>query len=143
MHMDDPRFAAWNTLHDGEITVIGREEPATVVMFVSIPYLRRRLAPLGDSFALRLRGVRQFAFAVFDAAEITTSVDEIAELRLEILSTDSEAMPVKITTTRGFLTLDFDSLDISLDTGQPVSHEQIDRASAEYWDEWSTANEKA
>ena len=141
--MDDPRLAVWNTLHDGEITVLGREEPSTVVMFVSIPYLRRRLAPLGDSFALRLHGVRRFEFAVFDAEEITTSLDEIAESGLEILSTESQAMPVKIETTQGFLTVDFDSLDITLDSGQPVAHEQIDRVSAEYWDEWSAAHQKA
>ncbi len=141
--MDDPRIAVWNTLHDGEITVIGREEPATLVVFVSAPYLRRRLAPLGDSFSLRLRGVRRFEFAVFDALEVTTSLDEIAELRLEILSTDSQAMPVKIATPQGSLTLDFDSLDISLDTGQPIAHEEIARVSEEFWDEWAASHETA
>ena len=141
--MDDPRLAVWNTLHDGEITVIGREDPATLVLFVSIPYLRRRLAPIGDSFALRLRGIRRFEFARFDVDEAVTSLDEIAGYRLEILSTDSEAMPAKIATTQGFLTLDFDSLHITLDTGEPIHLDKIDRVSGEYWDEWASTHQKA
>jgi hypothetical protein len=47
----DPRIAIWNILHDGEITAVS-EDVGTLTMFVSIPYLRRRLTPLGDSFVL-------------------------------------------------------------------------------------------
>lgn len=48
---DDPRFGIWNALHDGEITIAVREATDVVVMFVSIPYVRRRIEPLGDSFS--------------------------------------------------------------------------------------------
>jgi hypothetical protein len=54
----DTRIAIWNVLHDGEITAIS-EDGDTLTMFVNIPYLRRRLKPLGDSFILTLAGVRQ------------------------------------------------------------------------------------
>lgn len=54
----------------------------------------------------------------------------------EILSTESHEMPLKIQLAEGALTLDFDSLDISLATGQPISYEEVCRACEEYWDEW-------
>jgi hypothetical protein len=140
--MKDPRLAAWNALHDGEITVIGREEPDTLIMFVSIPYLRQRISPLGDSFSLRLCGFRSIEFSDFEGKEKTSSLDDIAKNGIEILSTESQAMPVKIATSSGFLTLDFDALEIRLDTGQLVEYEDLYRASEEYWDEWSAKNNK-
>src|SRR4051794_40981056 len=128
--MLDPRFAIWNTVHDGELTALVREQPDIVVMSVAIPYLRKRILPLGDSFCLRLRGLRRVEFAGFGAAVID-DYEQIASYNLWILSTDSDAMPVRIATTEGFLVLDFDSLDISLDTGQSISYEQLDRISEE------------
>jgi hypothetical protein len=59
---DDPRFSIWNALHDGEITIAEREAPEVLVLFVSIPYVRRRIPPLGDSFRLRLGGFRGMVF---------------------------------------------------------------------------------
>jgi hypothetical protein len=38
--------------------------------------------------------------------------------------------------------LDFVSLEISLDTGQPISPEEVYRAYDEYWDEWSKKSEQ-
>src|SRR5688500_17259119 len=97
--MDDPRVAIWNTLHDGEITVIRREEPGKLVMFVSIPYLRERITPLGDSFCLRLRGFRSIELAEFEGTAKTSDIAEIANAGLEILSTDTEKMPVRVAIT--------------------------------------------
>jgi hypothetical protein len=136
--MLDPRFAIWNTLHDGKLTALTREEPDTVMMSITIPYLRKRISPGGDSFCLRLHGVRRIQFAGFGAS-YTDDYEEIASYSLWILSTDSDLMPVRIATAEGFLVLDFDSLHISLDTGQPISYEQLDRVSEEYWDEFSRA----
>jgi hypothetical protein len=134
--MLDPRFAIWNTLHDGHITALAREAPDTVVMSVAIPYLRNRISPPGDSFCLRLRGVRRVEFAGFGAPD-SNDLEEIARYERWILSTDSEIMPVKVATPEGFLVLDFESVDISLDSGEPISYEQLDRVSEEYWGEFS------
>jgi hypothetical protein len=142
----DARIAIWNTLHDGEITVLGRDGD-TLVMFVSIPYIRERILPLGDSFALRLSGFR--GFELFDSEGRKKSSDlqdDLARNGIEILSTESETMPVRIATTHGYLMLDFDGLEISLDTGRVVSYEEVLHACSEYWEEWSArarTNEKA
>jgi len=130
----DTRIAIWNTLHDGEITVLAMEGD-TLVMFVSIPYIRERLAPLGDSFILRLHGFHSLEFD--DGKNKHSYLTEISKSGIEILSTDSESMPVKISTTSGFLTLDFDRIDITTDTGRSVSYEEIYKACFEFWEDWS------
>ena len=91
--MPDPRFDIWNVLHDGEITVVAHEKPDTLVMFISIPYLRRRITPLGDSVRLRLGGFRSAGWS----NDVGDSHSELEDIEgLEILSVDSEAMPAKI-----------------------------------------------
>ena len=131
---DDPRFGIWNALHDGEITIAVREAPDVVVMFVSIPYVRRRIEPLGDSFRLRLSGFRGMVFGN-DIGDTETELEEIEGY--EILEAKSESMPATIQLAQGTLMLDFDSLEISLDTGQPISAQEVYRAYEDYWDEWS------
>jgi hypothetical protein len=110
-------------------------EGDTLVMFVSIPYIRERLAPLGDSFILRLHGFHSLEFD--DGKNKHSYLTEISKSGIEILSTDSESMPVKISTTSGFLTLDFDRIDITTDTGRSVSYEEIYKACFEFWEDWS------
>jgi hypothetical protein len=133
--MADPRFDIWNVLHDGEITVIALEKPETLVMFVDIPYVRQRIGPLGDSFRLELRGFRSIQFAN-DIGDSSREIADIARKRLIIISKRSETMPLQVEVAQGTLTLDFDSVRISLDTGQPISFGEVDRLSADYWTEW-------
>jgi hypothetical protein len=132
--MGDPRLDIWNVLHDGEITVIHREAPDVVVMFVNIPYVRRRIEPLGDSFRLRLGGFRSIHFAN-DIGDTSSDLDYVEGY--EILDILSETMPAKIQLAEGTLTLDFDTLDISLDSGQPIAYERVLRVAKNYWDEFA------
>ena len=62
---------------------------------------------------------------------------------IEILSTESNSMPIKVATTQGSLTLDFDKLEIRLDTGQLVEYDTVYAACTEFWEEWSANAEKA
>lgn len=135
------RIAIWNVLHDGEITAVS-EDGDTLTMFVSIPYLRRRLKPLGDSFVLTMAGVRRVEFRDFGGR--TGSLrDELETGTPEILSTESEAMPVTVETTMGQLVLDFDSIQIALDTGESVDYSAIEKVCDEYWTEWKAKSEKS
>ena len=117
-----------------------REAPDVVVMFVSIPYVRRRIQPLGDSFRLRLTGFRGMVFAddIRDPPEAELEYIE----GYEILEGKSNTMPATIQLAEGTLLLDFDSLEITLDTGQPISPEEVYRACSEYWDEWSKKHQQ-
>jgi hypothetical protein len=130
---EDPRFGIWNVFHDGDITIMQREASNVVIMFVCIPYLRRRIQPLGDSFRLRLGGFRSMRFenGIGDSSTELSYVEGY-----EILSTESHTMPVNINLAEGTLNLDFESLEISLDTGQSISYEEVCQACEDYWDEW-------
>jgi hypothetical protein len=124
----------WNVLHDGEITAAAQNGDVWT-MFVSIPYLRRRLPPLGDSFVLTLTGVKRAEFQSFEGKS-GLICDELDLGSPEILSTDSNSMPVTIETTSGRLILDFEGIRIALDTGETVEYETIRRICEEYWAEW-------
>jgi hypothetical protein len=140
----DARIQIWNVLHDGEITAISKDGD-TLTMFVSIPYLRSRLKPLGDSFVLTLTGVRQAECRDFSgSASSASSLREELEIGSpEILKTDSESLPVIVDTTMGQLILDFQSIHFALDTGQPIEYETIERVCEEYWTEWQARAEQA
>lgn len=129
----DKRIQIWNVLHDGEITAF-EQDHETLTMFISIPYLRRRIRPLGDSFVLTLSGLTQVDFLDFDGSR--SSLEEALDIGLpEILSTESEAMPLSIDTTLGKLILDFQEISFALDTGQPVTYDVIEKVCEEYWAE--------
>lgn len=139
----DTRIEIWNVLHDGEITAVS-EDGGTLTMFVSIPYLRRRLKPLGDSFILMLAGVRQAECRDFGGAGRASSLREELDIGTpEIIHTKSESMPVTIETTMGQLILDFQSVRFTLDTGQTVEYETIEKVCKEYWIELRAKTEQA
>ena len=132
--MTDRRIQIWNILHDDEITAISGEGSDILTMFVSIPYLRRRLAPLGDSFVLTLSGITRLEFHDFDGTRETLQ-EQLDIGSPEILSTESDSMPASIATSLGQLTLDFQSISFALDTGQAVEYEAIEKVCEEYWTE--------
>lgn len=133
-HIDE-QIQIWNILHDGEITAIEKKDGDTVIMFVNIPYLRRRIKPLGDSFVLTLEGVMDFGYKDFDGNKSKLH-EEIEIASVEILSTDSESMPIKVFTTMGELTLNYKCVRLSLDTGQEVSFQMVSKICEEYWEEF-------
>jgi hypothetical protein len=132
--MRDRRIQIWNILHDDEITAISGEGSDILTMFVSIPYLRRRLDPLGDSFVLTLSGITRLEFHDFDGTQETLQ-EQLDIGSPEILSTESDSMPASIATSLGQLTLDFQSISFALDTGQAVEYEAIEKVCEEYWTE--------
>ncbi len=138
----DPRIAIWNTLHDGEITVVSHEDDGTFVMFVNIPYIRSRLKPVGDSFVLKLGGLKSLDFVDFDGKSIPF-IEELKLIQIEILSTDSEDMPISIATTDGFLKIEFETLNIYLDTGEEILYSDVLKAAEDYWNEWEAKSNKA
>ncbi len=138
--MEDPRIATWNILHDGEITAASTVGDTTRI-FVCIPYLRRRFAPLGDSFALTLRGISKCEFRHFDG-EVTT-LEAALEIGVpEILSTNSEELPVRIATSLGELVVECREVAYALDTGEAVTFGEILAASQEYWAGFAARGQK-
>ena len=130
----DERIEIWNVLLDGQITAV-KGQGRVLTMFVNIPYLRRRMKPLGDSFVLTIEEVMRIDFRDFDG-KLETIQEAIDTGSPEILSTDSEDMPIKIFTTLGELILDFENIHFALDTGQKIDFASINKTCEDYWDEW-------
>lgn len=137
----DEQIQIWNVLHDGDITAVAEEDSDTIKMFVNIPYLRRRLDPLGDSFVLILEGVTELDFEDYDGNKSTLQ-EEIEVGSIGILSTDSESMPVKVFTSMGQLTLGYKRIRLFLDTGKEIDFETISRVCQEYWDEFKEKSQR-
>lgn len=130
----DERVAIWNLLHDGEITAVQSRQEC-FILFVNIPYLRRRLQPLGDSIILELHQPTRVSFEHFDGE--FEPLEDVLELgRLDILGTESNGMPVVIDTSLGRLTLAFERLELALDTADSIQFDTLDRVATEYWTEW-------
>lgn len=138
----DSKIDIWNVLHDGEITAISDENSDSLTMFVNIPWLRRRIEPIGDSFVLLFEGLKILEYEDTDGAK-TSLRDELDVCSIEILSTPSKLMPVTVMMTMGQLTLDYENINFKLDTGQEIDFETIDRLCEEYWAEWKDRAEQS
>jgi hypothetical protein len=139
----DERIEIWNLLHDGFITAIERNGD-TLTMFINIPYLRRRMKPIGDSFVLTLSGLSRMDFCD-PYGEIHSFAEELGVGVVtgpEIISTDSDSMPITVEFDYGRLILDFQSISFALDTGSPVSLMEIEEVAAEYWQELASRAER-
>ena len=129
----------WNLLHDGVLTAFRVENESLLTIFVHIPYLRKRIEPIGVCFVLKLSGVKSYKFFDFDGKEEELN-ESLNAMGMEILSAGSigpEAMPVEIQTSLGTIILEYENIGLYLESGNEVSFETIAKASTEYWQEWS------
>jgi hypothetical protein len=140
--MTDERIRIWNLLHDGEVTAVSDESSTSVTIFVSIPYLRRRFAPVGDSVVISPSGVTLLEFVHFDG-EVSSLCRALEIGGPEILATESKEMPIALETTLGQLRLAFESMDLALDTGRSLTFQALQQASEAYWSEWKARSGEA
>lgn len=129
----------WNILHDGVLTAFPSENKSLLTIFVHIPYLRRRIEPAGVCFVLKLSGVKSCKF--FDIERKEEEFNEsLNAMGIEILSAasiSSDYMPVEIQTSLGTISMEYEKIGLYLESGNEVNFETIEKASTEYWQEWS------
>jgi len=141
MSEENQRADIWNLLHDGEITAIGGTVPGYVRITVNIAYLRRRFSPEGDSFVITLRNCTILQLKPYNEP-VETDFQKIVSSKVEFLSTESSDCPIKLATTVGELEIDFQTFELSLDTGAIISYDQLDEASRNYWDAFASRSIK-
>lgn len=132
----------WNALHDGIISIFAGESESTLTVFVHIPYLRRRIKPAGVCFVLKLYGVKSCIFTDFNGNEEESLADTFDSNTPQILSTQSESMPVLLHTLLGRLILEYDSIKCFLDSGDEIDCETIFNVCTEFWEEWSNKHKR-
>jgi hypothetical protein len=132
----DPRIETWKVLHDGDFTAIAGEQTAVLAMFVSIPFLRRRLQPPGGSVVLTLTGLSRFEWHDLEGGVSSLRKELEYNITPGIVGTGSESLPVTVETTTGCLVLNFEGIRCNLDTGDDAPYETIRRVCNDYWREW-------
>lgn len=132
------RPADWGTLHDGVLTAIDPLPDGGLRLFVEIRYLREMFAGDGVGFVLDLRGVRRLAWKPWDG-EWTEERAAILAEEPELLSVQSTE-PLVIVSREGELVVDHDEATLALDTGDPVSAEELHATARRYWDAWNARN---
>lgn len=135
------RPADWGTLHDGVLTAIDPLPDGGLRLLVEIRYLREMFDGDGVGFVLELRGVRRLAWKPWDG--------EWTEDRAAILAEEPELVyvqstePLVMDCSAGELLVDHDDATLALDTGDPVSAEELHAAARRYWEAWKARNAQA
>jgi len=122
-------------LHDGTVEQLTRSGPDELTLSVEIGYLRTRFSPPGDAFMLRLGSCTHFSYSEY-GHEPLTDLEAIAEKRTEILNLEAEN-PVIVSCVMGSLRLEYLTLELSLDSGEPIPVTELAAAADAYWSEWS------
>ncbi|KFN50549.1 hypothetical protein P873_06270 [Arenimonas composti TR7-09 = DSM 18010] len=84
---------------------------------------------------LSLAECTSFRYEPYEGAASST-LEDIARREIEILSLES-SHPIIVNCVMGTLFLEYTSVSLALDSGEPVSVQELLQASAAYWDDWS------
>ena len=131
----------WELLHDGSIvaiTVVGQQD---LVITTDIPYLRKMFDDTGTAFLIRLRQCYRFQYRDYSDNQWNDSFVDIVRAEPIMLSVKANTgQEILITCTEGQLRMQYESYTISLDTGIPITLEELVTAADCYWQEWERKN---
>ncbi|QOY95265.1 hypothetical protein IM543_05190 [Massilia sp. UMI-21] len=133
----------WGLLHDGGLEAITGTVPGTVSVRISIQYLRQQFPTKGAGFKIDLLDCKRFVYQEYDSSPLE-DFDAIVALEPEIVSAEKGTESVIVNCVMGTLTIDYGAASIYLDSGAPVSFDELTTASRTYWDDWAarSANHK-
>lgn len=127
----------WELLHDGGIESIAGKIPGTVLLDVSIRYLRQQFPDEGTGFKVVLSDCDQLVYQKYDSPPVE-DFDEIVGLEPEIVGVEKGTHPVVVICVMGSLKVSYAAASIYLDSGKPVSFDELAAASKAYWDAWAS-----
>jgi len=133
----------WTIVHDGSIIAIAAMEPSDLVVTIDIPYLRHMFDANGTAFLIRLHQCDRFEYRDYSDSQWTNSFADIIRAEPEILSVKADTgQEILITCTEGQLRMHYESCTIALDTGVPVTRDELAAAATHYWQEWERAKQE-
>lgn len=133
--------AVWNTLHDGTIERLQGSVPGDLTLTVGIAYLCGKLPTTSQHLVVRLRGCARFDYAPFHG-EPVINLAELAALQIEVLSARRVHGFISVCCTAGFLTLAYESVEVSLAEGTRVSQVELEAAADRYWTDWTERSKR-
>ncbi len=117
--------------------------PGYVEIRVKIEYLRRMFSADGENIIVRLVNCTKFTMKIWEDNVVTDDPKRIVDSGTEILSTDSDDVPVHVVTTQGEIDVDFEDFGLSLDNGRSITFEELCNECENYWNRWGTVLNQA
>lgn len=121
----------WGVFHDGFVTRIDGAIPGTLRLEIEIGYLRKQFPEPGSRFVIILSNCTRLIFTEYDGPPIA-DLGRIQALEPEIMYV-SQLQPLMLDCNGGTLELDYQEMSVSLESGQPVSYDDLVSAAEKYW----------
>jgi hypothetical protein len=134
-------YQIWNILHDGALVRLWESTPKNIVIQVEIEYLANKLNGNYNNIFVSLKGCTLFEYEQHwskDDIRHYSSVEELEGISpgLMALSCDEKEDHLEITDICGVIRTKYDSAELTLENGDPLTFEELAAASKEYWDDF-------
>jgi len=125
--------------HDGSIVeILGT--PPRISFRIEIEYLRNMFPSKGNSFIAHLSECESIEFYNWEDETRTSELSEIQKAAPEILSIEQLGEITHIKCSTGELDVLYKSIEFQLDSGEPVTFQELADACSKYWDDRESRN---
>ncbi|MCU7805486.1 MAG: hypothetical protein KZQ96_20035 [Candidatus Thiodiazotropha sp. (ex Lucinoma borealis)] len=131
----DEIIEVWNIFHDGSIVEAKGSLP-NLSLRIEIQYLRDMFPGNGDSFWAHINGCTHIEYLNWEEDQKEKTLKAIIEQEPEILDVSQIDNMVHIVCVNGELDLVYEGISFEIDSGSPVSIEELDKGCNAYWNEW-------
>lgn len=133
--------AIWNLFHDGTIESCAGDVPGDLTLAVSIDYLRKMIEPGGEFFFLDVRGCTLMELQSWADDSVASGADALNTIQPEILSGSEEGDRVIVICNGYEMRMRYDAIAVWLDTGAPLTIDEIDAVAEKYWSRFGSGNQ--
>jgi len=123
--------------HDGSIVEILGAQPK-ISLRIEIEYLRNMFPSKGDSFLAHVSECESIEFYNWENETRTKDLAKIQKEEPEILSIEQQGDIAHIICSTGELDVLYKNIEFQLDTGEPVTYQELADACNKYWDDWES-----
>ena len=136
-------YQIWNTLHDGALVEIQGDVPGDLRVKVEIEYLANKLSGQKSNIWVNLKNCSLFEYERQLSKDETQTYQGPQELKdispsLMALSCDEEKDYLIIWDICGLIKTKYDAAELFLETGEPLTFEELDNVSKEYWEDFGS-----
>lgn len=130
----------WNVLHDGTVVRAEGRVPGDVQLSISINYLRRRFADIGEYVVLTLHECTCLGYEPDDPPGCLTELQAIAAAEPEILKAENWTDPNTVYCVSGTLRVTAKTFSLALDNSRSITFEELASVAEAYWREFAESS---
>lgn len=129
--MED-KIDIWGIFHDGDIIEIQGSLPC-ISLKIEIHYLMEMISPSYSSVWANLDKCSIFQFLDWESGNVLKDIPDIMRKELEIQQVKRIDNAACIMCTIGEITLAYDSISFSLESGENITSKELVKACNDYW----------